>query len=364
MMETRILLVKADAMEDGGRVLYRHPVVQVNRRVVGPVAAGHLRLRMAYAGICGTDLHLVSAHPGTGRPLTSAPVLIPEEGRVMGHEGIGEVLAVGAGVVGWSPGQWVVPASVLHCGDCPPCREGIPNQCRMARLLGLEFDGLFAEVADIPARMAVDVTEAAASDASRQALACLEPAATALHACMVAGAGRGDSVVVFGAGPIGGFAAMIAKSLLGCRRVTVVEPQAARRALVVPWCDDVCTPEEFAAERVPFDVLIEAGGALEAVNAAVKRINARGRVVLLARAGRPLVLHDVDHIISQAISVVGCRGQLGGYMEQMLQAFLSGGFPLGALVTRVHDGIGELAGRLREPAQLVAEDCKVLARFS
>jgi threonine dehydrogenase-like Zn-dependent dehydrogenase len=113
MMETRILLVKADAMEDGGRVLYRHPVVQVNRRVVGPVAAGHLRLRMAYAGICGTDLHLVSAHPGTGRPLTSAPVLIPEEGRVMGHEGIGEVLAVGAGVVGWSPGQWVVPASGL-----------------------------------------------------------------------------------------------------------------------------------------------------------------------------------------------------------------------------------------------------------
>lgn len=363
MMETRVLLVKADAVADGGRVLYRSPVVEVSRRAVGPVPAGHLRLRMAYAGICGTDLHLVSAHPGTGRLMTSAPVLIPDEGRVMGHEGIGEVLAVGAGVSGWSPGQWVVPASVLHCGDCPPCLGGFPNQCRMARLLGLEFDGLFAEVADIPARMAVDVTMAAGNEASRQALACLEPAATALHACMVAGAGPGDSVVVFGAGPIGGFAAMIARCLLGCRRVTVVEPQAARRALVAPWCHEVCTPGEFVDGDGQFDVLIEAAGALEAVNAAVKRIEARGRVVLLARAGRPLVLDEVDHIISQAITVAGCRGQLGGYMERMLEAFLSGAFPLGGLVTRVHEGIAELAERLREPAQLVTEDCKVLTRF-
>lgn len=343
-------------------VRYRDPVLTLETHSLAPVGRGQMRVRMAYAGVCGTDAHLVARDPDTHFIRTSAPVSVPADGRVIGHEGIGRVEALGEGVEGFAIGDWVVPASIISCGDCQPCRSGSANQCRSASLLGLQEDGLFATLADFPAKLAVRVTDTVQSETDKQALACLEPAGTALQACELAGVCASDRVVVFGAGPIGLFAAIIAQRLIGCERVTIVEPEPFRRDHAGKWCATALAPEVFSASLSSFDVLIDASGALDAVNAAFPRLAPRARVVLLARAGRPLVLDHVDHMISEGIVLTGCRGHLGGYLDRIREAYRARDFPLGAPITSVHHGIQELHQLLQEP-DLIPTECKALVRF-
>lgn len=360
----RIVLRASPVTDRGGQHLrYRDPELSLETHLLGPLADGHLRVRMAYAGVCGTDAHLVAQNPETGFIRTSAPVSIPAQGRVIGHEGIGIVEGIGHGVQGFKPGDWVVPASIINCGRCPACVSGSPNQCRTASLLGLQVDGLFASIADFPASLAVRVTDAVRNEADKQALACLEPAATALQACELASLRASDRVVVFGAGPIGLFAAIAARLLIGCSEVVVVEPEPFRRKLAERWCTMAQSPEAFATDTTTFDVLIEASGALDAVNNAFPRLASRGRVMLLARAGRPLILDHVDHMITEAITITGCRGHLGGYLDRTLTAYREGLFPLGAAITSVHSGLNDLLELLKNADRIPTRDCKALVEL-
>ncbi len=320
-------------------------------------------MRMHYAGICGTDVHLLSTDSISGFVRSSAPVFIPEAGRMIGHEGIGQVVEIGADVAGIVVGDWVVPASIIDCGTCLPCRSGSPNQCLSATLVGLQEDGLFGTYADLPAQLSVVVTPHAVEDADRQALACLEPAGTALQACELAGIRPNDEVVVFGGGPIGLFSAIIAKAIMGCAKVTLVEPEKFRRDHAARWCDMVCAPDAFEAATDKADILIEASGVLANVTRAIPRLRARGRVVLLARSGEPLVIDHVDHMISELITIMGCRGHLGGYLDQILSFYAAGRFPLSAVITSVHSGIDKLKALLSEPEQISRRDCKILVRL-
>jgi len=73
----------------GPHQIYRHPRVEVEVRALGELHPDEIRVRMIYAGLCGTDAHLVTASPETGYIRSSAPALIPPEGRIIGHEGWG-----------------------------------------------------------------------------------------------------------------------------------------------------------------------------------------------------------------------------------------------------------------------------------
>ena len=217
----RVLLVRAkdDPMPGVERPTtqhrYRLPVLSVEERAIGALGRDTVRVNMTYVGVCGSDVHMVSADPVTGYVLSSVAARIDAEGRVLGHEGVGTVLAVGSGVTHVRAGDVVVFASLDACRTCEQCRRGMPNQCRSARLLGMESDGLFGTTVDVPAALAHRVTDVARSDDDLRALACVEPAANAAVACAIAEVGSNDSVVVFGAGPIGLFCAMIARVVHG-----------------------------------------------------------------------------------------------------------------------------------------------------
>jgi threonine 3-dehydrogenase len=86
-------------------------------------------------------------------------------------------------------------------------------------------------------------------------------------------------------------------------------------------------------------------------------------VALLARSGAPLVLDAVDHMITNAISLVGSRGHLCGAFAKILSLFESGRLPLQAIVTRVLDGPEELKAALAAPGHLLTDNCKVLVRL-
>ena len=117
-----------------------------------------------------------------------------------------------------------------------------------ARLLGLEKDGLFGAVVDLPSMLTHDVGAMADSDVGLRAAACVEPAGVAYVACENTRVAGGDVVVVFGAGPIGALAALLSKVVFGAARVYVVEPIAFRREFVRRWCDRAYDLEEFFAD--------------------------------------------------------------------------------------------------------------------
>jgi threonine dehydrogenase-like Zn-dependent dehydrogenase len=319
---------------------------------------------MLLAGICGTDLRVVRADADTGYILGSAPFDVGPEGRVLGHEGIGQVLSVGDGVNDLGRGRIVSFESLLTCQQCVACRRGLFNHCARARLVGGEVDGLFRDVLDLPARLAHDVTDLASSPEGLRAAACVEPAACAYVAAERAGVRPGDRVVVFGAGPIGLFAAMVCRETFG-GRVEVVEPLALRRELAAAWCDRAYGVEEFfaSAEQEAIDVVLEASGDLDNIDRVVERLGPRARVAMLARSGAPLRLGAVDHLITNGVTLLGSRGHLGGAFDDVLRLVRMGRLPLHRAVTGIVDGLQGVQHELQSPEPIERRHAKVLARL-
>ena len=104
-------------------IRYKNARLSVEKRPLSLLPYGHLRLEMLYAGICGTDLHLMK-RDAEGFVATSAPLHIPAEGRVLGHEGVGRVLSMGTGVDRFKQGDIVALESIITCQSCEPCRRG------------------------------------------------------------------------------------------------------------------------------------------------------------------------------------------------------------------------------------------------
>lgn len=369
-MKQRVLVVKAERCpmpglaRRGPHQIYRRPRVEVEERELGPLHPDEVRVRMIYAGVCGTDAHLVQVDPATGYILSSAPASIPPEGRVIGHEGVGEVLEVGERVRHAHRGEVVTFESIVVCHYCDVCRRGQFNQCRRARLLGLQKDGLFGDIVDVPSLLTHNVSDLAASDAGLRAAACVEPAGVAYVACQNARISGGDVVAIFGAGPIGLFAAELSKSIFGAAEVHLIEPVAFRRTVAERRFRHVHTPEAFF-ENPPrgLDAVLEASGCMDNIDRVFRRINPNGRVVLLARSGAPLTLTAVDHLITNAVELAGSRGHLCGAFSRVLGLYRGDRFPLGACVTHVVDGLDALAECLRRPRALIEENVKVLVRL-
>ncbi|MFN8640994.1 MAG: alcohol dehydrogenase catalytic domain-containing protein [Candidatus Binatia bacterium] len=216
----------------GPHQIYRRPRLAIESRPLGPLAADHVRVAVRLAGVCGSDLHLMQCDPRTGYIVGSVPLEVGPQGRVLGHEAVGEVQAVGADVAGLSAGAWVALESLRTCQRCEACRRGLFNQCGASILVGTQADGFFREVVDVPAQLVHDVSDLAASEDGRRAAACLEPAACSFGALTRARLAPGERVLVFGAGPIGAIAALLAAPCSGRRRSAWSNrsPPAAR------WC--------------------------------------------------------------------------------------------------------------------------------
>ncbi|MDQ1336004.1 MAG: hypothetical protein QG552_2954 [Thermodesulfobacteriota bacterium] len=369
-MESKAVVLYADRLpmkgivQPGPHELYQNPRIAVETRPLGDLDPDDIRVEMIYAGICGTDVHLVETNPNTGYIRCSAPADIPETGRVLGHEGVGKVIATGSHVHNVKSGALVAFESIIVCHHCNECRSGRFNQCRNARLLGLERDGLFGTMVDVPALLAHDIAQYVLTDQDLKGMACLEPAGVAFVACQNGQVSEGDVVVVFGAGPIGLFSAMMARDIFGASQVHTVEPIPFRRKLAEKWCNQTYDVEDFL-NNCPksVDVIIEASGRLDNVTRIFRRVNANGRIVLLARSGGSLEIRDVDHMISNAVTLTGSRGHLGGAFETILSLCRNGRLSLHEFVTEVVRGPEGLADILGSPERILQENCKVLASF-
>ena len=141
----------------------------------------------------------------------------------------------------------------------------------------------------------------------------------------------------------------------------MIEPVQYRRQHASIWADAVYSPEAFRQLTVnDIDVIFEASGNLKNVQHNVTKVNAAGRVVLLARSGENLRIDNVDHIITNAISISGVRGHLGGVFSRLIELCLTRNLPLHEVVTGTIDSFEQLADHLSDGDELIKQHCKVL----
>ncbi len=186
-------------------------------------------VRLTASAICGTDLHFVRG---------TVPAMVP--GTILGHEGVGVVEEIGADVRNFVPGDRVVLTSTIACGSCSYCRAGYQSQCDRANPNGPQagtsffggpketgpYQGLQAERARIPFANVgmVKLPEEVTDD---QAILLSDIAPTGFFGADIAEITPGNTVAVFGCGPVGLFAIVSAR-LLGAGRIFAVDTVASR----------------------------------------------------------------------------------------------------------------------------------------
>jgi threonine dehydrogenase-like Zn-dependent dehydrogenase len=220
-------------------------------------------------GICGTDVQILNVPPG--HPATP--------GTIMGHEFIGHVTAVGTGVSDLRIGQRVTVDTDPKCGACTSCRAGRPANCLNLVALGIFRDGALASHVKAPAGAVYPL-----GDGPRAEIAALiEPLACVVNGTNRAAARPGESVVVFGAGPIGCLFTAVFKAA-GVAPIIVVEPNAARAEVArAMGADAVVSPDELSARRAELlpggaDIVVDAVGSL--LPEAIESVCVGGRIIL------------------------------------------------------------------------------------
>lgn len=262
---------------------------QVPRPQPGP---GQVLLRIAYCGVCGSDIPRVFVK-GTYHFPT-----------IIGHEFAGVVEAAGSGVTDVAPGDRMAVFPLLWCGHCPPCEQGKYVQCLNYDYLGSRRDGAFAEFVVAPRQNLVRVP----AGVSLAEAAMTEPAAVALHALRRAGGcGPGDNVAIFGAGPIGLMVAQWARAM-GASRIFIFDIVPQKLALagdlgfMLTFNNRETDPAQVIARETGRDgvnLVIEAAGVPATFGQALAVTGRGGKMVILGNPAADVTLPA--GLISQAM---------------------------------------------------------------
>jgi 2-desacetyl-2-hydroxyethyl bacteriochlorophyllide A dehydrogenase len=301
---------------------------------------GETLVRIKYAGICGTDLHLWHGEMTAVRP----PVIV-------GHELVGEVVEDTTGQ--YADGQRVAVEPLLVCGVCRACREGASHVCRNLRVQGVHANGGAAELLCTPTHRLHPIPDSL----SWEAAACTEPASVAVHMVRRAGVELGDTVLVLGGGPIGLLVASVARAA-GARRVLVSEVSQSRLALcrragletIDAAQDDPVEVIRDITDGEGADVVVEAVGHPATVAQMVAACRVRGRILIGGIGGAPNPV-DLAAVVFKEVTLVGSRVYESRDMATALQLLGSGALNVDGLVTRtvpLVDAVSEGYQRLRD----------------
>lgn len=257
--------------------------------------AGEVVVRVERAGLCGTDYRI-----WTGE----RPVAYP---RVMGHELVGRVDAVGPGVARCVAGERVVVEPNYSCGQCPLCLEGNRNLCLARTAIGIDVDGGFAELVRVPERCCWSAPAGVAEDD----LVLTEPLAVVVRAVGRGAPRPGETAAVVGAGSLGLLAVQVLRSrglhVLAVGRTARRLPLARELGAdaVHALADGPLEPvaRRFAG-REGVDLVVETAGTVEAVEHALALVRPGGRVVLTGLPHGPAPL-AVFSMVRREITLVG-----------------------------------------------------------
>ncbi len=156
-----------------------------------PLGPRDVLLHVAQTGICPSDVRVY-----VGKSSIKLP-------KILGHEAVAQVAAVGSEVASVKPGQWVVPDGIIKCGTCPACRKGRPNKCQRVRYAS----GAYGEATIVPETNVYPMRETTLL----RAATFTEPLACVLRGERMLRITPGETVLVIGCGPIGLLHIQVAK---------------------------------------------------------------------------------------------------------------------------------------------------------
>lgn len=203
---------------------------QVPVPVPGP---GEVLIKIHKTAICGSDVHIYKWNQWAQQHVKPP--------QVIGHEYVGEIAELGAGVTGFTVGQRVSGEGHITCGHCRNCHTGNIQWCKHHVGVGVDRDGAFAEYVCIPARNVIAIDESLPEDVVSFFDAFGNATHTALMFPLI-----GEDVLITGAGPIGIIAGGICK-YAGARRVVITDVNEYRLALARKWA---LTPPSTPQRRI------------------------------------------------------------------------------------------------------------------
>jgi len=251
---------------------------------------GWVNLTVSAAGICGSDLHNFR----TGQWISRSP-------SVPGHELIGRVTALGAGVSRLAIGDRVVADSRFWCGECPACLAGNHHLCARLGFIGEICDGGFAEQTSLPVRLLHKLPDDLADDAAVMA----EPVAVALHAVRRLAPPPDAPVLIAGCGPIGGLAALVLAAM-GHGDIRVADRNARRAARVCDVTGATAVTLDPGAIGGGIRFAIEATGSTAALLSLVDCVGGGGAIALVGIMHGRIDL-DPNLLVEREVSLIGCH---------------------------------------------------------
>jgi (R,R)-butanediol dehydrogenase/meso-butanediol dehydrogenase/diacetyl reductase len=284
-------------------------------------------IKVAYAGICGTDLSIAAGkHPRATPPL------------VMGHEFSGRVVELPEHPRSdLKVGDRVTVYPLLSCGVCYVCKMGIPHVCRDLKLLGIDTDGAFAEYVlasqDVVLKLPDHLPDVEG--------ALIEPLAVCVHAARMSRLQIGDNVVVTGAGPIGLLMAMVARAA-GAAQVVVTEVAPARLASARQMGFSVlnAADEDLVSQVLDLtegrggDILFEATGHPSVAPDLMRLVRIRGQIVQVGIFKEPVAL-DLRALNFHEVDVIGARVYTLEDFRRAIRLAADGRFDLQPVVTHL-----------------------------
>lgn len=253
-------------------------------------------VKIKYAGICGTDLHVIKGNES----------IVP--GIIMGHEAVGEIVEKGEHVTEYEIGDRVIIDPNQYCCDCDYCKRGLTNFCTGwnggLKIAGINVDGTFAEYFSCHKRYVYKIPK----EMSLEEAVLIEPMACVLNNLRAAEIKENESVLVIGSGPMGALCEMIAQNKAGL--VVATENSDYRIKESLKFCDYIYKSTELEPKEIKkinnghlFDVIIDTVG--NQMEKALTLCEKGGRIIPMGMNKEYLCNIKPYQFISMGIKMIG-----------------------------------------------------------
>ena len=295
---------------------------EVERPTLTTTERDSVIIQMHYAGFCGSDRG-IWWRKAFGDMIIDSLKEDSQHKRIIGHELLGKVIAIGPDVTRVKIGDMVTAESHLACGMCLQCLNGELHVCANDKIIGISHDGCFAEYVKLPAKCLwpTDLSKIRPEVAAIQ-----EPFGNAVHACQSTDL-RGKTVAIIGCGTIGLFAILIAKGMGAARVIGIEIDEKHAQMAEALGCEVVLRPNLPSAESphssdaelieqvleltygLGVDVAFEMVGHNSALNNAIKMVRRGGHVIMFGVRNGDVIIEDYHRVVMNGLTMHGVVGR-------------------------------------------------------
>jgi threonine 3-dehydrogenase len=284
-------------------------------------------IRVRYTGICGTDVHIYQWDDWAQKTI-HVPMAI-------GHEFVGQIVAVGSNVNDFYPGDIVSGEGHVVCGRCRNCLAGRRHLCASAQGVGVNRPGAFAELISLPMTNIWRHNPGI----NQEVAAIFDPFGNAVHTALAFSV-LGEDVLITGAGPIGIMAIPVVQHA-GARHVVVTDLNPFRLDLARKMGATLAVnPNETPLRDVQrklsmaegFDVGLEMSGSPQALRDMIANMSHGGKIAILGIPSREAPI-DLRQVIFSMLTLKGIYGREMYETWYMMSVMLESGLDISPVIT-------------------------------